>query len=226
MTGYSDTTPLQAKHLVGKFHNFVSLTNGQWDAFSTSDRMRELDMDTIGALSKTRQDWALASQAAAAAASGQLSCSRILCCFRRSCVLTHSLSLSPCLSHSVSLSLCLSLSLSPDDWIRDLTAEGLESNPGPFDSEETKYVEVYSSDGSSHLQSFRAPQRTVAAVINSLRGLGRLDPHQPPTDHDWTTLQDAAGIVTTWEDQVDAGKYKIVATRATAVVVPPAGQRT
>ena len=120
VTGYSDTTPLQAKHLVGKFHNFVSLTNGQWDAFSTSDRMRELDMDTIGALSRTRQDWALASQAAATAASGQLSCSRILCCFRRSCLLTHSLSLplslslslSLSVSHTLSLSLCSSTSLS------------------------------------------------------------------------------------------------------------------
>jgi hypothetical protein len=126
----------------------------------------------------------------------------------------------------VCISLSLSLSHSSGDWIRDLSTEGVEPNPGPFDSEETKSVEVYSPDGSAHLQSFKAPQKNAATVIHNLRGLGKLAAHPPPAGHDWTTLVDAEGIATTWDDQVDAGKYKITATLATPGFSSPAGQRT
>lgn len=99
-------------------------------------------------------------------------------------------------------------------WVRDLTEHGVESNPGPFEfnNDETEYVEVYSVNGRVHFMTYRAPQPSVRDLFCSLQAKAELIGHPAPTGHEWGALEDAAGMVRTWEDPVGAGKYKVVAT--------------
>ena len=97
----------------------------------------------------------------------------------------------------------------------------MESNPGPFDDdEECKHVEIYSADGARHLASYKAPVKSGAAVFAELERARKLKDDPPPAGQQWTTLRDRAEVDTTWEQQVDAGRYKIVATMP--IVSPPA----
>jgi hypothetical protein len=92
-----------------------------------------------------------------------------------------------------------------------------------FNNEECKRIEIYSADGSTAIDSFKAPIGSAEELFGQLKASKKLDAHPPPPGHEWTTLEDAQGTKTLWKQQVDAGKYKIVAT-APLAPPPPAGQ--
>lgn len=98
-------------------------------------------------------------------------------------------------------------------WLRDLTQEGVEPNPGDskYDDEEIAHIDIYSADGSERLGDYTAP-KTVQEVYELLEDSGALAEHSPAPGKAWNLLWHGKRVLV-WVDTVQAGKYKIMAGR-------------
>lgn len=116
----------------------------------------------------------------------------------------------PCVSASSHLLSSFSLLASPLFLLSFLLCDM------PFDIAECNRIEIYSADGTKNIDFFQAPIASAAEVFAQLTREKKLDEYPPPSGQEWTTLQDAHGTKTLWNQQVVAGKYKIVASNPIA----------
>ena len=103
-------------------------------------------------------------------------------------------------------------------WVRDLTQDGIEPNPGPSydDTDQITEAEIYSPGGNTFL--LRVPtQPSVHHVLRKLILVNKL--LAPPAGQDWIALSSSTGSYVSQEDSVLAGRYRLSAARTANLVM-------